>query len=137
MIVHVKYNIKFGICSCLHYVPVYLIFLSILYFYVILVSVIVSCVVTLMCLIAILIAVIMRKKRKRYVTYDVRKKYIDDFEMKEPLNHNMETYSPASPLPKKDIHIATWDEFSMVSATLGRKLEEEIKFMSIYIKMQF
>lgn len=137
LIVHVKYNIKFGICSCLHYVPVCLIFLSMLYFDVILVSVIVSCVVTLMCLIAILIAVIMRKKRKRYVTYDVRKKYIDDFEMKEPLNHNMETYSPASPLPKKDIHIATWDEFSMVSATLGRKLEGEIKFMSIYIKMQF
>lgn len=108
------------------YVPVYITFLSILNLVVILVLVIVSCVVTLMCLIAILIAVIMRKKRKRYVTYDVRKKYIDDFEMKEPLNHNMETYSPASPPPpKKDIHIATWDEFSMVSATLGRKLEEE------------
>lgn len=107
------------------YVPVYITFLSILNLVVILVLVIVSCVVTLMCLIAILIAVIMRKKRKRYVTYDVRKKYIDDFEMKEPLNHNMETYSPASPPPKKDIHIATWDEFSMVSATLGRKLDEE------------
>ncbi|XP_048758506.1 axotactin-like isoform X3 [Ostrea edulis] len=80
---------------------------------------IVSSVVTLMCLIAILIAVVMRRMRTRYVTYDVRKKYLDDIEMKEPLNHSMETYSPVPPPPKKDIHIATWDEFSMVSATLG------------------
>lgn len=77
--------------------------------------------VTLMCLISVLIAVVMKRLRKGYVTYDVRKKYLDDFEMKEPLNHSMETYSPISPPPKKDIHIATWDEFSMVSATLGRK----------------
>jgi hypothetical protein len=59
--------------------------------------------------------------RTRYVTFDVHKKYFDDIEMKEPLNHSMETYSPAPLPPKKDIHIATWDEFSMVSATLGRK----------------
>nr|XP_022313523.1 contactin-associated protein-like 5 isoform X4 [Crassostrea virginica] len=80
---------------------------------------IVSSVVTLMCLISVLIAVVMKRLRKGYVTYDVRKKYLDDFEMKEPLNHSMETYSPIPPPPKKDIHIATWDEFSMVSATLG------------------
>lgn len=92
---------------------------------VILVLVIVFCVVIFMCLIVILIVVIMRKKRKRYVIYDVRKKYIDDFEMKELLNYNMETYSFVLLLFKKDIYIVIWDEFSMVFVILGRKLEEE------------
>ncbi|XP_062584183.1 uncharacterized protein LOC134245970 isoform X2 [Saccostrea cucullata] len=87
---------------------------------------IVSTLLALLCLIAILIAVVMRRMRTRYVTYDVRKKYnFDDFELKEPLNHNMETYSPAPPPPKKDIHIATWDEFSMVSATLGSSKKKQ------------
>ncbi|XP_061182173.1 axotactin-like isoform X3 [Saccostrea echinata] len=86
---------------------------------------IVSTLVALLCLIAILIAIVMRRMRTRYVTYDVRKKYFDDFELKEPLNHTMETYSPAPPPPKKDIHIATWDEFSMVSATLGSSKKKQ------------
>lgn len=107
------------------YVFVYIMFLFILNFVVILVLVIVFCVVIFMCLIVILIVVIMRKKCKRYVIYDVRKKYIDDFEMKESLNYNMEMYSFVLLLFKKDIYIVIWDEFSMVFVILGRKLEEE------------
>ena len=67
-------------------------------------------------LISILIALILCKKRKRE-RYVIKKVLPDDLELKVPLNH---TPSPP-PSQKPYAHIARFDEFSMVSVTLGRK----------------
>lgn len=59
-----------------------------------------------------MIAFLLIRLRHRQ-SYSLKKKNPDDFEMKQPLNQ------AASPMMKS--HLATFDEFSMVSATIGRK----------------